>query len=187
MMRARMLFGLAPMVATPAMAASGPFFSLGNSDFVVLIAFVVFVGVLLYARVPAMLTGILDKRAATIQAELEAARAMREEASSLLASYERKSREGAEQADRIVATAKSDALAAAEAAKADIKRSIERRMAAAEEQLAQAEAAALRDVRDRAVVIAIGAAGDVLAKQMTPETAGQLIDQSIAEAGARLN
>lgn len=63
--------------AGPALAASGPFFSLGNSDFVVLLAFIAFVGVLLYAKVPGMLGGMLDKRAETIRAELEAARAPR--------------------------------------------------------------------------------------------------------------
>lgn len=187
MMGRQFLTGALALVASPAMAASGPFFSLGNSDFVVLIAFAVFVGVLVYAKVPGLLSGLLDKRAETIRAELEAARALRDEASSLLSSYERKSREVAEQADRIVATARDDAMAAAEAAKADLKRSIERRLAAAEEQIAQAEAQALREVRERAVALAIGAAGDVLAKQMTAETADKLIEASIADVGARLN
>mgnify|MGYP003378227303 CR=1 FL=1 len=36
------------LLATPAMAASGPFFSLQNTNFVVLIAFIVFVGILIY-------------------------------------------------------------------------------------------------------------------------------------------
>jgi F-type H+-transporting ATPase subunit b len=181
------LLGALSLTATPAFAASGPFFSLGNTDFVVLIAFIVFVGVLVYAKVPGMLTGLLDKRAETIRTELEAARAMRDEASSLLASYERKSREVAEQADRIVAGARNDAMAAAEAAKADLKRSIDRRLAAAEEQIAQAEAAALRDVREKAVALAVLAAGDVLSKQMTAETADKLIEASISDVGTRLN
>lgn len=187
MMRSLILITIASLSATPAAAASGPFFSLGNSDFVVSIAFIVFVGVLVYAKVPSMLTGLLDKRAATIAAELEAARAMRDEASSLLASYERKSREVSEQAERIIATARADAMAAAEAAKADLKRSIERRLAAAEDQIAQAEASALREVRDRAIALAVGAAGDVLAKQLTAEGADALIEASIADVGTRLN
>jgi F-type H+-transporting ATPase subunit b len=70
---------------TPAMAASGPFFSLGNTDFVVLISFLLFIGVLVYFKVPAMLTGKLDDRAATIQSNLNEARALREEAQTILA------------------------------------------------------------------------------------------------------
>jgi F-type H+-transporting ATPase subunit b len=178
---------VAALAAGPAAAASGPFFSLGNSDFVVLIAFTCFVAVLVYAKVPGMLAGILDKRAVAIRAELEAARALRDEAKTVLASYERKNREVREQADRIVATAREDAIAAAEAAKADLKRSIARRIAAAEEQIATAEAAAVRAVRERAVAIAVAAAGDVLARQMTAEEGAALVDASIAEVGARLN
>jgi F-type H+-transporting ATPase subunit b len=173
--------------AGPALAASGPFFSLGNSDFVVLLAFIAFVGVLLYAKVPGMLGGMLDKRAETIRAELEAARALREEANSLLASYERKSREVKDQADRIVTAARADALAAADAAKAEITRSVARRLAAAEDQIAQAEASAIRAVREQAVAVAVGAAGEVLARQMTADSASALIEESIAEVGKRLN
>ena len=67
------------IAATPAAAATGPFFSLHNTNFIVLIAFLIFVGILLYAGVPGKLAGLLDRRAATIHAELEEARSLREE------------------------------------------------------------------------------------------------------------
>ncbi len=175
---------LAPL---PALAASGPFFSLGNSDFVVLIAFVVFVGVLVYFKVPGMIGGLLDKRAAAIRTELETARALRDEAKELLASYERKSREIKAQADRIVAAAREDAKAASAAAQEELKRNIARRLKAAEDQIAAAEGEAIRAVRDRAIAVAIAAAGDVLARQMTPEAAGAMIDESIRVVGAKLH
>ena len=54
--------------AQPALAAGGkPFFSLGNTDFVVTIGFLVFVGILLYYKVPAMIGRLLDNRAAQIK------------------------------------------------------------------------------------------------------------------------
>lgn len=182
-----LVLGASLGAATPALAASGPFLSLGNSNFVVLIAFILFVAVLLYFKVPAMLGGMLDKRATAIQSELDTARALREEAKTLLASYERKSREMQAQADRIVATAREDALAAAAQAKEDLKSAIARRIQAAEEQIASAEAAALREVRERAIGVAIAAAGDVLAKQMSADSAAALLDASIAEVGAKLH
>lgn len=175
------------VVPAAAQAAEGPFFSLANTDFVVLLAFLLFLGVLAYFKVPGLLAGLLDKRAASIRAELDEARALREEAQTLLASYERKSREVQAQAERIVAAAREDARAAAEAAKDDLRRSIDRRLAAAEDQIRAAEAAALREVRNRAVTVAVAAAGDLLARQMTDEAAAALIDQAIGEVGARLN
>jgi len=178
---------LALLVAAPANAASGPFFSLGNTDFTVLIAFLLFVGVLVYFKVPALLAGLLDKRAERIQGDLETARRLRDEAKALVASYDRKLREANEQVARIVQGAQVDAKAAAEAAKADLARSIARKLQAAEEQIAAAETAVIRDVRERAIAVAVAAAGDILAKQMTAESAGSMLDASIAEVGQRLN
>ena len=173
--------------ASPALAASGPFFSLHNTNFVVLIAFIVFVGILFYFKVPGMIGGALDTRAAGIKSELDEARALREEAQTLLASYERKHKEVQDQAARIVAQAKSDADVAAEQAKADLEKSIARRLAAAEDQIASAQTAAVKEVRDQAVTIAVAAANSVIAKQMTAADGNKLIDAAISEVEAKLH
>lgn len=183
----KLAFAIALLAASPAMAASGPFFSLKNTDFVVTIAFLIFIGILLYAKVPAKIAGLLDGRAAQIKADLEEARALREEAKALLASYERKQKEVKDLADRIVSGAKSEAEQAAAAAKVDLADSIARRLTAAEEQIAAAEASAVRAVRDQAVAVAVAAAGEILAKQATPASAAASIEASIAQVGAKLH
>ena len=173
--------------ASPAFAAKGPFFSLGNTDFVVLLGFIVFIAVLFYFKVPGMIGGALDNRAEGIKSELDEARALHEEARSLLASYERKQREVQTQADAIVAAAKDDAALAAEQAKVDREKSIARRLAAAQDQIASAEASAVKEVRDRAITVAVSAANAVLAKQMTATQANKLIDAAIADVGEKLH
>ncbi|WP_108861307.1 F0F1 ATP synthase subunit B [Ruegeria sp. Alg231-54] len=173
--------------ASPALAASGPFFSLGNTDFVVLLGFIVFIAVLFYFKVPGMIGGALDNRADGIKSELDEARALHEEARSLLASYERKQREVQTQADAIVAAAKEDAILAAEQAKVDLEKSIARRLAAAQDQIASAEASAVKEVRDQAITVAVSAANAVLAKQMTAAQANKLIDAAIADVGDKLH
>ena len=175
------------LFASPALAASGPFFSIQNTNFVVLIAFVLFIGLLIYAGVPKKVAGLLDARAAQIKSDLDEARALREEAKTILASYERKQREVAEQTDRIIANAKDEAMAAAEQAKADLKQAIARRLAGAEEQIASAEAAAIKQVRERAIAVAIAAASDVLASQATAASAKASIDDAIAQVDAKLH
>ncbi len=182
-----MITSLFALSATPAFAAKGPFFSLSNTDFVVSIAFLIFIGILLYYKVPALVGGMLDKRAEGIKAELDQAKALREEAQSLLASYERKQKEVQEQANRIVASAKEEATNAAATAKDDIANSITRRLAAAEEQIASAQAGAIKAVRDEAIVVAVGAAKDVMAKQMDAKSAGALIDDAIATVAEKLH
>ena len=175
------------LAAGPALAKEGPFISLNNTEFVVLIAFIIFVGSLVYFGVPGKLTGILDARAVQIKADLEEARNLREEAKTILASYERKQREVQEQSDRIVAGAREEAMAAAKQAKVDLKTAIARRLAAAQDQIASAEASALRQVKERAVSVAVAVAGDVLAQQMTAQAAALSIDAAIGQVEARLH
>jgi len=178
---------IALTAAGPALAAEGPFFSLANTDFIVTLGFLLFIAVLVYFKVPTLVFGMLDKRAIDIQSDLDEARALREEAQTLLASYERQQREVQAQADRIVATAKEDAKLAAEQAKADLEKSIARRVAGAEEQIAMAETKAIREVRDSAVRVAVAAAREVIAKQMTAADGNKLIDQSIDTVDAKLH
>lgn len=160
---------------------------LNDTNIVVTIAFVLFIGVLLYARVPGKVTSMLDSRAAGIRTELDEARALREEAQTLLASYDRKKKEVVEQTAEIVANAKAEARAAAETAKDDLKRSIARRLQAAEEQITAAETRALRSVRDQAVAVAVAAAGEVIAAKMPKADADAMLDAAITDMGTRLN
>lgn len=177
------------LAASPALAATGDygFFSLRNTDFVVLLAFIVFIGILLYFKVPGKVGEMLDKRAAGIKSEIEEARALREEAQTLLASYERKQKDVQAQADRIVSAARDEAAKAAAQAKDDIRSSVARRLAAAEDQIASAQAAAIKDVRDRAIVVAVEAAREVVAKQMTAAQGNKLIDEAIGTVEAKLH
>ena len=183
----KLIASLVALSATPAFAAGGPFFSLYNTNFVVLLAFIVFIGILLKVGAPGKLTGMLDARAAQIKAELDEAKALREEAKKLLASYDAKQKEVQEQSARIIASAKEEAEAAAKQAKEDLKASIARRLAAAEDQIASAEASALRQVRESAISVAVAAAGEVLAKQASAESAAASIDAAIAQVDAKFH
>ena len=75
---------------------------LNNTEIVVAIGFVIFVGVLIYFGVPGMVTRMLDARAVRIKQELDEARALRDEAQTLLAGYERRQKEVKAQAEDIV-------------------------------------------------------------------------------------
>jgi F-type H+-transporting ATPase subunit b len=175
------------VLAGPALAAEGPFVSLKNTNFVVLLAFLLFVAILLYFKVPAMVGKMLDARADTIRKELADARALRDEAQALLASYEKKQKEVAAQADRIVAQARDEAARAAAGAREEIRASVARRLAAATDKISAAEQAAIRDVRDRAISVATAAAQDVVAAQMTAARGNSLIDEAIEVVAAKLH
>ncbi|MCB1389539.1 MAG: F0F1 ATP synthase subunit B [Rhodobacteraceae bacterium] len=183
----RFLTLVAATAATPALAAGDVFFSLRNTEFVVWIAFIVFIGVLLYFKVPGLIGAQLDRRAATIRSELDEARKLREEAQELRASFERKKAEVKDQAERIVAKAKADAELAASQAKKDLEATIARRLSAAEDQIAAAEASAVKEVRDRAIAVSVAAAAELIAKNLSAEDAGKMIEDSIATVEQRLH
>lgn len=177
----------AALAAGPAAAASGAFFSLRNTDFIVTLAFIGFVALLIYFKVPAKIGALLDQRAEGIRKDLDEARRLREEAQEIYSSYERRQREVAGQAEQIVANAKREAEAQAAKAKDDLKTSIERRLKAAEEQISSAENDAVRAVRDRAVQTAVAAASELLGQQVEKGQRSAGIDDAIADVARRLN
>ena len=183
----KLLISSAILAGTPAMAASGPFFSLGNTDFVVLCGFILYIAVLVYLKVPKLLNTALDKRAEGIQSELDEARSLREEAQSILADYEHKQKEVVAQSEKILANAKEEAKAVAAQAKEDLKTSIARRLKAAEDQIASAEASAVKELKDTAVNVAVQAASDVIAKGLKAKDASGLIDAAIKDVGGKLH
>lgn len=160
---------------------------LNDTNIVVLISFLIFVGVLLYFKVPALVGGILDQRADKIRADIDEARKLREEAQTLLASYERKQKEVEAQAAKIVSSARDEAQAAGEQAREDLKASVARRVQAAEDQIASAEQAAVAQVRDQAISVAVAAARGIIADKLSAAEAGKLIDASIADVGEKLH
>lgn len=177
------------LIAAPAFAAGGDygFASFFNTNYVVLIGFILFLALLFYFNVPAMILKMLDDRAETIRSELDEARNLRDEAQAVLAAYERKSREVAEQSQRIIDHAREEARLDADAAKEDLKQSIARRLKAAEEQITSAEEKATRELRNRAVDVAIAAAAKILADSTTATEANKRIDAAIAEVESRLH
>ena len=134
-----------------------------------------------------MLGKMLDQRATSIKTELDEARALREEAQTILASYERKQKEVSEQAARIVEDAKNEAKAAAEQAKIALEKSVQRRMSAAEEKIASAQASAEREVRDAAINVAVAATREILSSQMTSDIADKLTENAISEVQTKFH
>ncbi|MDP2124291.1 MAG: ATP F0F1 synthase subunit B, partial [Parvibaculum sp.] len=107
-----------------------------SPDFWVLISFLMFIGLLVYYKVPGMIGALLDKRAADIAAELDEARRLREEAQQLLASYQRKQREAMKEAEDIVAQAKTEAENLAKEIRANMEAQVDRRTKLAEDKIA---------------------------------------------------
>ncbi len=160
---------------------------LRSAEFWVAVSFVIFCGILLYYKVPGLLAKALDDRAAGIRRELDEARRLREEAQALLADYEKKHRNAAEEAQAIVDTAQREAQAIAAEMRTNLTETLARRTRLAEEKIARAEAQAVDDVRAAAVERAIAAAERILREKAAGANGAALIDQGIQGLKGRLN
>lgn len=160
------------------------FFS--NPENWVALGFVVFVA-LVAKRAYQFIAGFLDQRSAAIKANLDEAVRLREEAQSLLASYERKHRQAESEALDIIARAKSEAESMAKDAAQAIEDSVKRRSELAMDRIAQAEAKALKEVRETAIDVAIRGAERLIAQELDEAKADKMVDDAIKDLGKKLH
>ncbi len=158
-----------------------------SETFWALIALIIFIGVVIYVKAPAMVTKSLDDRAERIRNELEEARKLREEAQQILAEYQRKRKEAEQEAADILVAAKREAEILVKDAKRKTEEYVERRTALAEQKIEQAERDAAEEVRTRAVEIAVAAASSILAGKVEGKVASDLFKASVSEVKSNLN
>lgn len=158
-----------------------------DASFWALVGLIIFIGIILYMKVPATVGASLDSRAAKITADLEDARRLREEAQQLLAEYQRKRKEAETEAASIIEAAKRDAGSLVAEAKVKTEEFVTRRTAQAEQKIAQAERDAVAEVRSTAVDIAVEATRGLLAGRKDVKTAGDLFKESVAAVKSKLN
>jgi F-type H+-transporting ATPase subunit b len=158
-----------------------------DATFWALIGLIIFLGILAYVKVPAMMAGALDKRADQIRNELEEAKKLREEAQQLLAEYQRKRKEAETEAAGILSAAEKEAALLREDAKAKTEEYVSRRTAVAEQKIRQAETDAINEVRASAVDLAIVAAEKLISSKVDSKASGELFKASLGELKTRLN
>jgi len=150
------------------------------------VALLVFVGLVLYLKVPGMMRKMLDDRIKAIETELAEAERLRMEAKFLLEEYEAKRQSAAKEAEGIVTAAREEAFRLTAEAKPALETMIARRTKTVEDKIAQAESQAISEVRARSADVAIEAAQVLLAKQMATK-GDALVDQAIKDVGGKLN
>lgn len=129
----------------------------------------------------------LDVRRDKIKARLDEAHRLREDAEAMIETYRRKQEEAFHEADEIIAHAKAEAARMADQAARDLDESLKRREKQALERIAQAEAEAVREVRNLTVDIAMAATRKVIAESLSAKQAGVLVDQAIKQLPGKLH
>jgi F-type H+-transporting ATPase subunit b len=129
----------------------------------------------------------LDARRDKIRDRLAEAERLRDEAQELLASYQKKQRDALAEAEGIIKQAKSEAARLTQQAAADLDDLVNRREQQAKDRISQAEAEAVREVRNKAVDIAIAAARRLISETLPADQAAALIDAAIRDLPGQLH
>ena len=128
----------------------------------------------------------LDRRARAVRDEIEEAERLRDEAQNLLATYQRRQREAAREADAIVAHAREEAGRIVAEAERRAAGELARRARLAEEKIARMEARAIDEVRSAMIDSTIAATGRAIAAELDAAADGALIDRASADLGKHL-
>ena len=153
----------------------------------VAVSFLIFVGLLVYLRVPARVVQALDARSAGIARELEEARRLREEAEAVLADYRRRTANAEGEAKAIMAQAEHEAAAYIKEARAAFDEMLTRRINLAEQKIRQEEEKARKEIRSQAAELAIAAAEQLIEQKVSGKIAEDMITSSIDRIKKRLH
>ena len=160
-------------------AGSKKMVSLDNTDFVVLISFLIFVGVLIYFKVPSIVGALLDKRSNDIQSEIEKAGEILEEAKKILSSIEADHIRTSETIGQMVETARSRAGEEEEKAKKNIEELMKNKLISAEAQIMSNERKILEEIEDRAIDLSIEKVKVKLSQSLSSSDYDNQFDASI--------
>ena len=152
------------------------------------LALLVFLGLMLFLGVHKVAAKALDSKAVKIQAELDEAKHLREEAQALLTSLKAQREESEKLAADMLANAKAEAKRLEADAKAKLEEQIKRRAELAERRIANAEAQASADVKAAAADLATQLAENVLAARIAGAKSDPLVDAAVGSlAATKLN
>jgi len=158
-----------------------------NAEFWIFVAILVFFAVLWRAKVPGMAAKALDDAAAKVQAQLDEAKRLREEAQALLAQIHTRRLETERAAAELLKNAQADADRLRAEAAVNLEDNIRRRGVMAEQKIALAEAQAAGEVKAAAADLAAQAAEAVLAARLVGATSDPLIDAGLSRLATRFS
>ena len=141
-----------------------------SPDFWVAIGFLLLIG-LIFKPAWRFIKDSLDTRAKKIEESINEAASLREEVQHILADYQRKQRDAAREVDQMLADATNEAERLCQDEAEKLIQSLQRREELAEDNISQAEADAIQEVRNKAVETSILATQRILEKQLDQNTA----------------
>lgn len=147
---------------------------------IVAASMLVLIIVMIWKKVPGIITGGLDAKIAAIREQLDEAKKLRSEAEALRDEYASKIADAEKDAEAMVENAQKEAEVILARAEEDSKAMVARRKKMAEDKISAAEREAVDDVRNKAASAAALAAQKLIADKHTADADSKLADEVIA-------
>ncbi len=149
-----------------------------DEHFWVAVSFVCFV-LAVYKPVAGFIAKALDSKIARIRSELEDVLKLKHEAEAILKAYREKNANAEKEAAEIIENARLEAKEIIDEAKKSLEYAITKRTELATQKIAQAEAEALRSIKDNAVDITVSAAKSLIMENLSREASEELLLSAI--------
>lgn len=159
---------------------------LHDTNFWVLLSFIIFVGVFLkYGKAKALAS--LDEKISSIKTELETAEKLRVDAQELLAEYQRKHMDAMSEAAQIISHARQQAESLKSKAESDLAETLKRREAQLDERLTRIEQNARQEIEAYTAKIAVNAAKNLLTEKIDAKSDKDIINNVLGNVSKTLN
>tara|TARA_A100000164_G_C21628149_1_gene639865 strand:+ start:185 stop:682 length:498 start_codon:yes stop_codon:yes gene_type:complete len=152
-----------------------------DATFWVAISFVLFIGLIIYFKVPQKIKNAMDENITNIKNQIQEAEKLKEEAKNLLSENEKKISDSKSEIEKMIEKANSDAEKNILRVNSDFHRMVENRKKSTEEKIKQMKNQTLKDVKNASVKIALESAENLLKNSLDKAKLDNLYISSLEE------
>ena len=153
-----------------------------DATFWVAISFLIFVGVIIYFKVPQKIDDSLNESIKKIKENLDNAEKLKDEAKNILSQYDSKVSKSKEEIKNLITDAKNQAEQNIIKTNEEFHKVIENRKKSAEEKIKQMKVQAIKDVKNSSVDIAISSVEKIIKNSIDKKKLDKIYISSIEEA-----
>ena len=157
-----------------------------DATFWVSISFFIFLGVLIYFKIPQKVISVLDESINSIKNEIDDAENLKEESKNILSEYEKKISNAKNEVKQMIAAATEDADRAVLKTNEEFHIQMENRKKNTEDRIKQMKNQAIKDIKNVSVRISIQAVEVLLKNSLDKNKLNKIFSSSIEETKSAL-
>ena len=157
-----------------------------DATFWVAISFILFIGLLVYFKIPKKVNEVLNQLISNIKNEINESEKLRDEAKTLLNNSQSKLDSANEETNKIIEQAKKDSESLVIEINEKFHKSAEIKKKLAETKITQMKEAAIKEIKDTSVKIAVDAVKKIISTSVDKNKLDAIFEKDLEEAKTEL-